>query len=321
MPVIVSPGSHAQTYPTLGHAYVFAAEAIRQKIVERLNVLQAGLAFGVGQLAGSGSDTVRLPYFGGVGFAEELQAMTGESDAIVPSGWDTGYDEVTLGRYGLAKEQTYQDQILQTAEAIGLSDLEAMVPDSYLATVRSSLATVASTFASGAGAAAAAWTMDDELELVSLFHETEGFTASMRPVTMRHPEQFTDLRLSIRNEPAFQGDSALMQALLGLATDDQGAFNFLGFRNFSSHAVPTSGGGHVGGAYIPGAIGLVTANTLPIEVENPAKTVFIPDLGIVIERKSTGEIATARFAANAWFGLAKASADVFPQFKITSIND
>lgn len=321
MATIAPPASHTQTESTVGFAYVFAAEQIRQEITEELNVLDAGLVMGMGDLAGSGSDTLRVVRFGGLGHAEQMTAMSGETDAIIATGYTINNDSISIGRYGLAKEQTYQDQSLQRAEAIGLEEMVALAPGSWMATMRAAVCTAGSGFASGAGTTGAAWDFDEELELVALFHETEGFTVGMRPVTIRHPEQFTDLRNAIRNEPGLQNSAELMQALLGLADADQGGFNFLGFRNFSSHDVPTSGGDHVGCAYVPGAIAWVVASTLPIQVENPAKTTFVPEFGIVIERRSTGEIATARFAMNAWFGVARLSATLFPQFKITSVND
>jgi hypothetical protein len=323
MATIVSPGSHAQTESTVGFSYVFTGNKIRQEITEQLNVLGMGLVSLEGELTGQGSDTLRVTRFGALGFAETMTAMTTETQAITPTGYTINSDSITIGRYGLAKEQTYQDQMLQRAEAVGLAQMGALAPQSWLATMRDALCTVGASFASGAGTSGSAWDYDEELELIALFHETEGFDPAVHfPVTVRHPEQYTDFRNAIRNEPGLQNDASLQQALLGLAGKEAGgAFNFLGLRNFASHDVDASGGDHVGFAYVPGAIAWVTASTLPIAVANPATTVFIPEFGIVIEYKSTGSIATAAFDMNAWFGLAKLSATIAPQFKITSVND
>lgn len=325
MTAILAPSSHAQTEGIVGYSYVLAAERIRQEITESLDVVGQSLALMVGDLQGTGSDTLQITRFGGLGFAEAMTAMSGESDAVVPTGFTLGLDQVALGRYGLAKEQTYTDQILARAEMIGLEDMVAMVPQSLLATMRASVCTIGATFASGFGNSGLAWTFDDELNLVAGFSETEGYDQALArsgaPVTVRHPEQFTDLRNSIRNEPGLQNDAALQQSLMGLKTTSGGAFDFLGFRNFASFDCATSGGDWVGSAYFPGAIAWVVANTLPVTVENPAKTTFVPEFGLVIERKSTGEVATARFVANGFWGMAKLSATLFPQFKITSVND
>lgn len=324
MATIVSPSSHAQRESIVGFPYVFAGNQIRMEITEELNVLGAGLMSLYGELTGSGSDTVRVTRVGGIGFHERFQAMVSETDAILPTGHTLNYDELTLGRYGLAKEQTYTDQILARAESIGLAEMAAMVPMSYLATVRYNLATIGATFASGFGTTGVVWTFDDELNLIAGFHETEGFASAVQRnggvVSVRHPKQYTQLRDSCRNEPSLQGSPAYTEGMLSLTSREGGTFDFLGIRNYASHDVPLSGGDYVGSAYVPGAIGMVTASTTPVMTENPGKTVYVPEFGIVIEFRSTGEIATARFAANAFVGFAKLSNTLFPQFKITSLN-
>ena len=147
MTAILSPMTHAQTESLVGYSYVLAAERIRQEITEELDVIAEGLVVLFGDLEGSGSDTLRITRFGGLGFAEQMTAMSGETDAIVPTGLTLGTDSVTLGRYGLAKEQSYTDQILGRAEMLGLEDMAAMVPMSFLATMRANTATIGSTFA------------------------------------------------------------------------------------------------------------------------------------------------------------------------------
>jgi hypothetical protein len=322
---IIPAASFAQTRGEVGFTYVFAGQQIFEEITEQLDVLASGLVMGVGDLQGTGSDTVRITRYGALGWAEAMVAMAGETDQISPTGYTLGHDSVTTGRYGLAKEQTYTDQILGRAETIGLDDMISMVPMSFLTTLRQGAATIGATFASGAGTSGLAWTYDDELDLIALFHETEGFVQAVQrngaPKSLRHPEQYSDLRQSIRNEPGLQGSAELQMKLIGLSNESGGGFSFLGIENHASHDVITSGGDHIGCAYVPGAIAWAVASTLPIQVENPQATVWVPEFGIVIERKSTGDIATARFAANAFFGMAKLDAALFPQFKITSIND
>lgn len=321
MATIISPASFAQTKGSVGFDFVYAAEQIRQEITEELDVIQAGLATLVGDLAGMGSDTLRVTRFGGLGFAEVMTAMANETDPIVATGFTLNVDSVTIGRFGLAKEQTYTDQALQRADAIGLEEMVSLAPKSWLATLRSLAVIAGSTFSGVVGQSGNDWTYDDELELVASFHETEGFVTTMRPVTIRHPEQFTDLRNSIRNEPGLQASPGLQEKLMGLATQDQGALDFLGFRNFSSHDVPTSGGDHLGCAYVPGALAWAVASTMAITPDNPATTTWVPEFGIIIERKGTAESATARYAMNAYLGVAKLAAALFPQTKLRSINN
>lgn len=322
MATILPPSSFAQNQATVGHSYVFAREKIRQELTERMNVLQLGLVMGVGDLAGSGSDVVRITRFGGIGFAEQFVSLGSETAPVPTTGNTVNQDGVTIGRYGLGKEQTYQDQVLGRAEALHLDDMAARIPNSWLATLRSQVATVGSNFSSGVGTSGAAYTYDDELELVATFHETEGFDSMMGVVSLRHPEQYTDLRNSIRNEPGLQNDAQLQMAVLGLgAGADPAAFPFLGIVNHASFDVPTSGGDHVGCAYVPGAIAWVVASTMAIEPEDRSKTVYVPEFGLIIERKSTAEPATAKLVSNAWFGTDALDASLFPQYTITSVND
>lgn len=322
MPTILPPGSFAQQQGTVGLPYVYTGERIRQELTERLNVLALGLLVGVGDLQGRGSDVIRITRFGGVGFAEPMTAMADETSPVPTSGHTVNNDTVTLGRYGLAKEETYQNQILQQAEQLGLDDMAQRAPNSWLKTLRQNMCVAGATFSAGVGTSGAAYTYDDELELVSSFHETEGFDASLGVVSVRHPEQYTDLRRSIRNEPGLQSDANLFLALQGLAQGtSQGAFNFQGMRNHSSHDVVTSAGDHVGYAYVPGALAWVVASTMAAQVEDPSKTVWVPEFGIILERKSTAEVATAKFVMNAWFGVDTMDPTLFPQFTITSVND
>lgn len=321
MATIISPASFAQSNSVVGYSYVIAAQQIQQEITEELDVLKAGLATLVGDLAGQGSDTLRVTRFGGLGFAETMVAMTTETEAAVASGFTLNSDSVTIARYTLAKEETYQDQILGRPEQLRLDDMVALAPRSWLATLRSLVVTVGSTFSASVGTSGADWTYDDELDMVAAFRETEGFNERMKPVAIRHPEQLTDLRNSIRNEPGLQASVDFQQKILGLTDEAQGAFQFLGIRNFPSFDVPTSSGNHVGCAYVPGALAWAVASTMAITPDNPATTAWVPEFGIIIERKATGEVATARFVMNAWMGVAKLSNALYPQMKLISVNN
>jgi len=317
----VAPVTHSQTESTTGFSYAFAEEEIRERLVDKLDVLAAGLVMGVGDLSGRDTDTLRLTHFTGLGYAESFAAMATETEAIVASAYEADNDTVSIGRYGLAKEQSYQSSILGSARQIGLAKMVSMVPDSWLATLRANCATVISTFSSVVGTSGAVWSFDDELDLIAYFHETEGYDPAVHgaPVTWRAPEQFSQLREAIRNEPGLQGSAELMASLLGLAAAPQGGMNFLGLRNFSSHDVITAGGDHIGGAYLPGAVAWCVASAPP-PVQDPARAMFLPEFGLTIEERSRPDEAVARFTANAWFGVAKRSPLLFPQVRIRSIN-
>ena len=320
---VLAPSSFAQAQADLGFAYVFAAQEIREEIVERLNVLDMGLVDAVGEFTASGSDTLRLTRYGGLGFAERMQAMASETDPIVATGHTTAFDTLTVARYGLAKEETLQGMVLNRADSVSLDLMQAKVPQSFLATIRHQLAVAGSQLAGSVGTSGAAWTYDDELELRAAFIETLGFdTLGQTVYSVRHPEQFTDLANSLRSEPAFQG-SDLLRQLLGLVRGDGGAIDVLGLRSFGSFDVQESGGDHQGFAYVGGALiwGAPSTAGLQGKVSDTGDHVIIPEIGTILRRTGEGRTATERFDVNSWFGVDSVDPSLFPSFKLVSVND
>ncbi len=323
---ILSPATHGQAESTVGFSYVFAEEQLRREIAEELDVMNAGLAQAVGDLAGSGSDTLRVTRVGGIGWSEKLTALAGETDPITPTGHTLGLDTVTLGRYGLAKEQSFQDMGLQRAgvrAAVSLAAQRSVIAQSWAATLRELVADVGATFSTSQGTTGVAWDLDSELELIAAFGETNGFDPRRHfPRTLRAPKAYTQFRNSLRNEPGFQGDAQLMQALLGLGgiKEAGGAFNFLGLVNFASHDVPESGGDDVGCAYVPGAIVWCVMSTSAIAEEvGPDAVMVVPEYGIIVTRKTEGGVATGRFDVNCWMGVDNVDPTLCPQYKLLSV--
>ena len=315
MAIITPPATHGQITVDLGLPYIFAAQEIRRELADRLNLLQLGVVPLVGDAAGSGSDTIRVTRIGGVGWSEAMATLAGENDAITPTGFTTGYDTVTIARHGLAKSESYTAQILGREPAAKLAGLKSVIPNSWLKTFRQKVAVAGAGFSDTVGGSGSVWTFDDELDAVAYFNETEGFDGVA--VTMRHPEQFTQLRESVRNEPNFQFPeiTVALQSLPG------GAFmDWLGFRNFSTHDITEAGGDHQGFAFVPGAIGWAVASTMGVQVEDPDQALMIPDFGLVCESNTTGNTATAQWDANAYFGVATADPSVAPQTRLISVN-
>lgn len=315
----VPPLSFSQAQTDLGYSYVFAAESIREEITERLDVLSLGIVDAIGDvISQSGTDTLRITRYGGLGFAETMQVMASETDPIVATGYTSDYDTITVARHGLAKNRTYQGMILDRPDAISLQDMIGKVPESWLATLRSKVCTQGAAFSASVGTSGSAWTFDDELEMIAYFRETEGYNGEA-VYTMRHPEQYTDLLNSLRNEPGFQ-TSQVLEALQGLAGMG-GAFDFLRVRNHASWDVNGSGGDHVGFAYVAGALIWCAPSTLPIEVQNPGQAIYVPEFGMVLERETKGNIATGRFDVNSWFGVSSLDPTLRPQTKLVSVDD
>lgn len=318
MTAINSPASQAQTQSTLGTSYVFAQQRIMVEIAERLDLHAAGVIPLQGNLMGSGSDTVRIVRMGGVGFAEAFQTMSGETDPITASGFTIGYDEMTIARHGLSKEETYQGRILARPDTgVTLEMLEAVVPGSWIKTFRQKVAASGAGISASTGSTTAAWTFDDEIDHVTAYNETEGFEGGL--VSIRHPEQYTDLRKSLRNEPSYKTPEAM--AAFQSISPGGGFVDFMGVKNYASFDVTQASGAHQGFSFVPGAIGWVVASTTPVRTQNPATTMYMPDIGLVLERKGDGTQATASFVANLWFGVGRADPTLFPQRRILSIDD
>lgn len=311
------PVLFSSTDGDVGYPFIYAEQEIRAEIADMLDVLQIGVIPLVGDLAGAGSDTVRVTRIGGVGWQLPFATMASEVAAITPSGFRTGFDVVTIARHGLAMQESYTNQILSREAAVLLEDLKARIPASWMKTFRQKVAAAGAGFTGAVGTTGTAWTFDDELALVATFHETEGFAGEA--ITMRHPEQYSDLRQSIRVEPNFQFPE-ITQALQGLSPAG-GAVDFLGFRNFATFDITDSAGDHQGFAMAPGAIGWAVASTLGVKVEDPDRALFVPEFGLVCEQKTDGNVATGQWDANAYFGVATADPSVAPQTRIISIND
>ncbi len=311
------PTLFSSTGGDVGFPFIFAEQDIRTELADSLNVLELGVVPLVGDLAGAGSDTVRVTRIGGIGWQLPMATMGSEVAPITPSSFRTGFDTVTIARHGLAMQESYTNQILSREPAVLLEELKARLPASWMKTFRQKVAAAGAGFTGAVGNTGLAWTFDDELDLVAFFHETEGFQGDA--ITMRHPEQYTDLRESIRVEPNFQFPEITI-ALQGLKPSG-GAVDFLGFRNFATFDIVDSGGDHQGFAMAPGAIGWAVASTLGVKVEDPDRAIFVPEFGLVCEQKTDGNVATGQFDANAYFGVATADPSIAPQTRLVSIND
>ncbi len=314
---ITPPNTFSQVKVDLGLPFVFAAQEIRMELAEMLNVLQLGVVPLVGDLAGSGSDIVRVTRLGGVGWQEAMQTHTGETDANTVTGFRTGFDTVAIARHGLSKEESYTNQILGREPMAMLAGLKTLIGPSWLKTFRQKVMTSGAGFTNSIGTSGSPWSFDDELATVTFFNETEGFGGVA--TTFRHPEQYSDLRESIRVEPNFQFPDITIR--LQELRAGGGAVDFLGFRNFASFDITNTGGDHVGFAFMPGAIGWAVASTVPVRVEDPDQALLIPEFGLICEWKSSGRVATAQWDVNAYFGVANADPSVAAQTKLISINN
>lgn len=303
---VTSPVTHAQTQGETGHSFVFARMAIMRKLTEMMSALDLGLATMYGDLAGRGSDTVRITHVDGIGYAESFTTLGGETDAVPMSGVILDHDEMSIARHGLGKEMSYQEQILNAGrpEAVDLEMLVGMVPESWLRTLMAKIAATGATITGVTGTSGAVWSVDNEIALRTAFKSTEG--AGDYPIlTLRHPTQFEQLRAGLRTESALLEAAAFQQFQAfgsGLGRPGAGLDNFLGFNNFESFRVTNDGTDFQGFAWNQGKIGWVVANTSPIRPANPAGAIYVPQYGLIIEQAGTTEQGKSSFVGQTFFG-------------------
>lgn len=318
MPTFSPAVTHAQTYGTLGRSFDYLPDAIEVELAERFNVIDAGLVQLFGDMAGRGSDTLRVRRVGGLGGARAMTAMASETEVGSALGFTGGYTTVTIGRYHTGDTTSQMREILQQ-DGYGIEALAATYADSLIKSMRASMCTTGATMATAKGTSGAALDVDDLIGLIAAYEETEGFDGQVVDVTL-HPEQWSDLRNATRSEPSLQfpdtwKELQTLRAQFGFKAALSG-FNF-----WTSSDVTTSGGDHVGFSCVRGGIGYAIGSTDRLQMLNNGNRIVVPGAGLVIDYSTDGQRAIERADGNAYFGTALGSSAVYPQFKVLSVND
>ena len=324
MGTITAPITQAQTESNLGYAAVFAEQQASLAMAEMFDVWAAGLLRGVGDLAGSGSDTMDLTYVGGLGWSEAMTAMSSETQVVAATGFTDGVDQVTLGRYALAKEVTHTQQILARERIATLEGLLSQVPGSLGKTIRQRLCVAGSGLSQSISATGAVWTLAKHFALANAANETEGASGGL--IAVMHPEQVSDLRDSVYAASAYRfptqdqpiSDTAGEIGLHRVQREAGFVNNFLGISTYQSVDVQTSGGDHVGFAYQPGKFVFAVASTASIP-DGSEIVASLPEFGVVIVKSHAPPVL--RFDASAHFGIAAVSDTVRAGWKLLSVND
>lgn len=319
MATFPAPISQADTQATFGKSFEYFGDALRQEMTERFNVLDTGLFGGVFNVAGSGSLTVRRRFHGGIGGALPMIAMGSETEAISASSLTGNYDDLTVARYGLAFEETWQRALVQS-DGITLDQLAASIADSWVSRLRALACVSGAAISSAAVDSSSALSLNDWATVVATLAETEGFTG--QAVAILHPEQVTDLRAGLRAEPGVYNDAASFKPSQTLMPNVSLQFADLwGIAVYQSFDVTTASSkwnGFVcgGGAF---AIGLGAPTGLSIPAG--AQPVYMPDMGMVVTRGSNDRQAFSDVTANAWMGIGRVNTALAPQYLIKSQNN
>jgi hypothetical protein len=319
MSTLGGPRTFAQDQAAgLGHDYVFAAGDIQVELQDRLDALALGVVPLLGDVAGTGTDTLRVRRVGGIGYAARMAELASETSLVNPSTYTGGYTEVAVALHGIAYEDTYTGQVLNDPGAgMSLDELVARFPENWLATFRYKLCVLGSGFSTVFGTSGAVWTMDDELDLLAHFSETLG--ASGVPVTVRDPAQVTQLREAARAETALKFESAFTEIQRVNFMQDLGDLLKLGIRTVQTNDVQQSGGDYMGFGMAPGAVGWARASTGAIRPANVgAGAMYVPAYGAFIENTGNNQQQSG-WKGLSWFGLAESSSALSPRARIRSL--
>lgn len=318
---VAPPISHAQVFGSLGYDFQYAQQEILLELQDRLNVFGMGVVSLRGDVMGLGTDTLRVTDYGNVGWSLPFAALASETDTVLPSPIDIGFETVTIGQFGLSQSETYKQQSLNREPAISLDRLKGLIPDSWLRTFRDRVALTGSAIVTAVGSALSTLSVDDHLDLSTAYKINLG---NRRPSAFIDGTQFDELSRSYRNEPAFTNSASEFAAILGLKTGAEGGIagdmvtqmhpNFagMGIDLALTDSIVQSGGARQGFAFPPGGIGWAVANTLPIRPGNPAGAIYVPSFGLFIEELTDGSAQTIRqYRATSFFGVALGSTRVY----------
>jgi hypothetical protein len=303
MATISSPFRHADLQSDYGYASVILAERLRMGLADALNPLDLQAVAYMGDVGGSGSDTVRVPFADGLGFDASMTTLATETTAVPFGSFTSGNDTITVAAYlarmlGLPAEQVVHE----------FDSLVNMITMSWIKTFRAKVATTGATFATAVGGAGTNLSVDNLLDIVADYNETDGADPS-QAVLMLHPIQLSQLRASLRSETAFQNSIADFAAVQGVRGRVYPNFLGLGIDLGVTSDVTTSGGAYQGFMYSRG--GLMWASANPDRIAPAVPHVTVPEFGLIVQQgmDQNGQQVQST-EAFAYFGVAKAASNV-----------
>lgn len=326
MTTINAPFTHAQLEGDLGSAYELADE-IRLRTAEELDVLsQAGLLKLEGDLAGSGSDTIRVRNLGGIGFAATMTTVANETATVAPSTMVTGYDSIALGIHRYKLTESYTASGLRAPGVPSFRDLTMWTPGTIARKIRQMWAALGATITLSTGGTGTALDISDWLTLGAIFSTSVASYPLGRPKVALHPQQLYHQTNGL--QPSARAETALIYGGPSTFGDNQGVGSSqilpnwlsLGMDIVISDDVTDDATDYQGFAYRPGSLGYAVMSTGQVETVWPEQTMRLPTLGAIIEWLTDGQAQTVLgFQATMWLGMALGSTSVWgPQYRVIS---
>lgn len=323
MPSTTLPGpfSFADTQnANITPTWVTTAE-LEMALQDALDPLATGMVALHGDLAGTGTDEMRVTFVDGLGYAERMSALASETSRPSPSTVVLGYSTLTIASHGLAKAQTWrQSQLGKPGQFVSMDEMIRYVPMSFLATLRYLACVAGSGISSNIGSTSDDLTADDWYLLREAMINTPGAGRNGMPRATLALDQLNQLSQSFRSEPAFVQNIEAFRSVAG-AVVGQVFPNWagMGVDVMISEDVVTSGGAYLGFCGSPGFMGWGRASTSNIMIPAALDPIRVDAYGLLIYRAVDALMnRTDQIEALAEIGVACADPSVYFQRRIRS---
>lgn len=247
-----------------------------------------------GNIAGSGSETIRVPLLGLDGY--DAMASTGE--AAAPSGTALTYESpsITVARYALQRGISDLAAMTNSGAGPSIEMLAADFAGAYDMAVTTAICALFGSFSNSVGSATVDLSVDD---FFAAIFQLEQSNVNGRPIAVLAPIQVSDLQSSIRQEGGALQFIAATQAML--EAKGQGYIGeFAGVDIFKSDKVATSSG-RQGAMWVRGAIGMAEGRMTPSPLLGSQVTASGP---VVVDvDRSNGAVST--LTGSGYFGVAE----------------
>ncbi|MFA5895905.1 MAG: hypothetical protein WC985_03260 [Thermoplasmata archaeon] len=295
--VMASPQTHAGLL-TATHrlAAAYLNQAVIAILADRV-ALRRLLTF-AGDASGLSSTVLKSLYMQmGAGIPMENPA---ENGALTPITITADYRNITLGRHGFEACESWLPQITgRPGIDWDLDTLATQIADTFEAEFSDSVATLIATFASGVGTSGVDASMDDLYDATYAFDLQDGVEGPLLGVL--HGRQIADLKESKRGEPAdwIKDESQVAFKAPGYQGE------LIGVSMFKSGRVTSDGTDRWGAIFTPRAIGYAIAGNGIRNIRGLTQNaILIPAIGMILDFKSDGNLATSTLQGNDWYGMA-----------------
>lgn len=273
-----------------------------QMIADRNALPQHQALHYVGDLAGKGSTSIKVPHIGLWGY--DLPSAVGEGSAVVNTALSDSSTVVSVAKYSKAYEQ---GDIAKFTDSLGILNAQTFAADAMASSqlkLTSLIAALMGGFSQVAGATGVDFSLANWLAALALLEVgTQGSFAPGMAMAVLHPQQLGDLRTAIGTASggAIQWLPASQDQLVLRGNGYRG--QYMGVDLFSSSYVPTanSGADRAGGVFVKGA---VLWGDMSISADNDPNQLNIGGK-VLFERDRNALSALTAYVSHSYMGVAE----------------